>query len=270
MFKIISNHFFVICLIIPSLLTANLAKANTVDKMSQSKYQMTITRLAENVFQHISYKHVNNFGMVPASGLIVVDGNSAHIIDTPWTIADTKQLLAWIKGQGLTAKSSISTHFHDDRANGISYLNKLSINTYATQLTNQLLDKGKKAAAKYDLILTDGQINKQVLAHGIIEVFYPGAGHSSDNIVVWLPEHELLFGGCFVKSLNSKTLGYIGDADIAQWPLSMQNLLNKYPSAKLVVPGHGKIGTINLLSHTLTLALEINNDKALSERERKQ
>jgi len=50
----------------------------------------------------------------------------------------------------------------------------------------------------------------------------------------------------------------------------MQNLLNKYPSAKLVVPGHGKIGTINLLNHTLTLAVEINNDKAMSERERKQ
>tara|TARA_R110000787_G_scaffold66948_11_gene150147 strand:+ start:124 stop:960 length:837 start_codon:yes stop_codon:yes gene_type:complete len=265
MFKTIFSQLFTIFLITPSLLTANPATANTAVQMSQQKYQMTITQLAENVYQHVSYKHVNNYGMVPASGLIVLDGKNAHIIDTPWTQADTKRLLAWLMAQGLTAKSSISTHFHDDRASGIFYLNKLSIDTYASKLTNQLLENDKKTAAKHDLLLNDGQVHKQTLVNGTIEVFYPGAGHSPDNIVVWLPEHQLLFGGCFVKSLHSKTLGYTGDADIAQWPASMQNLMNKYSSAKLVVPGHGKIGDISLLAHTLALSIKANKDIALSK-----
>jgi glyoxylase-like metal-dependent hydrolase (beta-lactamase superfamily II) len=244
------------------LLATNLANAHqtivkpvpTVNK----KYQLTISQIANNVFQHVSYKNVKGYGMVPANGLIVTEGKNAYIIDTPWTETDTEALVIWIKKQGFVPKSSISTHFHEDRAGGIPYLNKLPIDTYASELTNQLLAARDKKAAKHDLLMDKNFAVKQVLANGAIEVFYPGAGHSRDNIVVWLPEHELLFGGCFVKSLNSKTLGYTGDADIAQWPASMQKLIDQYPTVKQVVPGHGKTGDNKLLAHTQALALKVN------------
>ena len=247
------------------LLTLNFAEAhqsldNAVPSIN-SKHQLTISQIANNVYQHISYKKVRGFGIVPASGLVVIDGKNAHIIDTPWTEADTEKLVIWIKAQGLTPKSSLSTHFHDDRAGGIPYLNKLSIDTYASELTNQLLSSKNKQAAKHDLLMDDNPVNKLALTNGAIEVFYPGAGHSRDNIVVWLPEHELLFGGCFVKSLSSKTLGYTGDADIAQWPTSMQKLIDKYPTVKQVVPGHGKIGDNKLLTHSKALALKVGTSK---------
>lgn len=103
-------------------------------------------------------------------------------------------------------------------------------------------------------------MEKQTVAEGAIEVFYPGPGHSSDNIVVWLPEHKFLFGGCFVKSLNSKSLGYTDDADIEKWPHSMQKLINNYPTVKRVLPGHGKIGNTELLTHTKFLAVNANVD----------
>lgn len=224
-------------------------------------YQLTINQIADNVFQHISYKEIENYGMVPSNGLIVTKGTNAYIIDTPWTQTDTKKLLAWIEKQGLTAISSISTHFHDDRAGGIPYLNSASIDTYASKLTNELLISKNKQAAKYNLLSSKSKFNTE----GTIEVFYPGAGHSRDNIVIWLPEHELLFGGCFVKSLNSKTLGYTGDADITQWPTSMQKLINKYPTAKQVIPGHGKTGDNKLLTHTQKLALKVS---AITKREK--
>ncbi len=217
-------------------------------------YQLTVNQIADNVFQHISYKEIENYGMVPSNGLIVTKGTNAYIIDTPWTQADTKKLLAWIEKHGLTAISSISTHFHDDRAGGIPYLNSASIDTYASKLTNELLISKNKQAAKYNLLNSKSKFDTE----GAIEVFYPGAGHSRDNIVIWLPEHKLLFGGCFVKSLNSKTLGYTGDADITQWPTSMQKLINKYPTAKQVIPGHGKTGDNKLLTHTQKLALKVS------------
>ena len=47
--------------------------------------QLKILKLYENVYQHISYKQVQPWGMVAASGLVVIDGNDAHIIDTPWS-----------------------------------------------------------------------------------------------------------------------------------------------------------------------------------------
>ena len=88
-------------------------------------------------------------------------------------------------------------------------------------------------------------------------MFYPGAGHTQDNIVVWLPKQKILFGGCFVKSIHSKNLGNMEDASVKDWPKSIQKVINKYPNIKIVVPGHGKVGDVNLLKHTAQLALGV-------------
>lgn len=62
---------------------------------------LKMVQLTDNVYQHISYKEVAPWGLVGASGLVVIDGENAHIIDTPWTVAETKQLLQWIKSKTL-------------------------------------------------------------------------------------------------------------------------------------------------------------------------
>jgi glyoxylase-like metal-dependent hydrolase (beta-lactamase superfamily II) len=98
---------------------------------------LKVIQLDDNVYQHISYKKVEPYGVVAASGLMVVEGNEAHIIDTPWTVADTKKLLEWAKLKRFVVKSAVVTHFHEDASGGMSLLNKLKIETYATTLTNQ-------------------------------------------------------------------------------------------------------------------------------------
>lgn len=212
--------------------------------------ELKVIQIAENVYQHISYKMIDSYGMVPASGLVVVDGSDAHIIDTPWTIADTENLITWIKSKGLTLKSSVVTHFHEDASGGIALLNTLQIKTYATTLTNKLLALKKRQQSSEEI-----SNNPFALVNGLVEVFYPGAGHTQDNVVIWLPKEKILFGGCFVKNLQSKNLGYIGNASITDWPKSIQNLLNKYPNIQTVIPGHGKVGDMSLLMHTQQLAL---------------
>lgn len=87
----------------------------------------------------------------------------------------------------------------------------------------------------------------------VIEAFYPGEGHSKDNITVWLPQSQLLFGGCFIKSLEAKDLGNLSDANVEQWDDSVQKVIDKYPNVKTVVPGHGTWGDKGLLFHTLDL-----------------
>ncbi|WP_286267041.1 subclass B1 metallo-beta-lactamase [Thalassotalea atypica] len=212
---------------------------------------LKMVQLTDNVYQHISYKEVAPWGLVGASGLVVIDGENAHIIDTPWTVAETKQLLQWIKSKNLTVKSSVVTHFHEDASGGMSLLNELNIKTYATELTNTLLSENEKEPSNH--VITK---NTFELVPDSIEVFYPGAGHSQDNIVVWLPQSNMLFGGCFIKSLGSKSLGYTGDASIPDWPKSISNVINKYPNIKTVVPGHGKVGNKALLHHTAQMTLK--------------
>ena len=53
--------------------------------------------------------------------------------------------------------------------------------------------------------------------------------------------------------MDSKGLGSTTDANIEQWPVSAKKVLEKYPDADVVIPGHGKWGGIELLEHTLGL-----------------
>jgi len=172
------------------------------------------------------------------------------MIDTPWTTQGTKELIEWIDAKGLTLKSTVVTHFHEDASGDLPLLNDLKIKTYATTLTNKLLWANQKEMSS-DEISSD----TFELVDGVVSVYYPGAGHTEDNIVVWLPKEKILFGGCFVKNLQTKHLGYTGDAVIGEWSTSIQNVINRYPDIKLVVPGHGKIGDVSLLTHTQKLAL---------------
>lgn len=230
------------------LLTISASSAVAGDALPALKIQ----KLTDSVYLHTSYKVVDGFGLVDSNGLLVLVGNDAYIIDTPWSAEDTEKLLAWIKGRGLIAKGSVSTHFHDDRTAGIAALNDNSIPTYASSLTNDLLEKAGKAQASN----TFDNSRSFWLVKDEIEVFYPGPGHSEDNVVVWLPKHATLLGGCFVRAAESSGLGNVSDAFISQWPRSAEKLQAKYPDARLVIPGHGQVADASLLEHTRALALE--------------
>lgn len=212
--------------------------------------QLKVKKLSDNVYQHISFKRVEPWGIVDASGLVVINGTEAHMIDTPWTTQGTKELIEWIEAKGLTLKNTVVTHFHEDASGSLPLLNELKIKTYATSLTNKLLKSNQKETSSDEITS-----NAFELVDGVVSVFYPGAGHTEDNIVVWLPKEKILFGGCFVKSLRNKHLGYIGDAVISEWSSSIQKVINRYPDIKLVVPGHGNVGDVSLLTHTQKLAL---------------
>jgi metallo-beta-lactamase class B len=64
---------------------------------------------------------------------------------------------------------------------------------------------------------------------------------------------KLLFGGCMIKSLESKDLGFTGDADLKEWPRSVEKVKNKYKNARFVIPHHSMWGNMSLIDHTLKL-----------------
>ena len=211
--------------------------------------ELKIKKIEENVFLHTSYSRVDGFGLVSSNGLVIIDNGNAFIVDTPWSDRDTEKLAHWIQENNYELLGSVSTHWHEDRTAGIKWLNDHSISTYATTLTNDILRENKKEPADNNL-----EEDESTLVNGLIEVFYPGGGHTVDNVVVWLPKSKILFGGCFVRSLDSEGLDYTGEAHIDQWSRSAQNVLPRYPEAKTVIPGHGEIGDIALLKHTKNLA----------------
>ena len=212
--------------------------------------ELIIKEIQKGIYLHKSFFQTESFGLVSSNGLIVIENKNAFLIDTPWSERDTKTLAAWVADNGYELIGSISTHSHDDRTAGIRWLNANSIKTYATTLTNKILKEAGKERVSNAFDGPDFSLNG-----GTIEAFYPGGGHTIDNIVIWLPNSKLLFGGCFIRSLGSKNLGYTGEAHINEWADSVDKVLSKYPDAEIVVPGHGKIGDAELLKHTNKLAV---------------
>ncbi|MFL0803275.1 MAG: hypothetical protein K6L81_06130 [Agarilytica sp.] len=75
-----------------------------------------------------------------------------------------------------------------------------------------------------------------------------------DNLIVWLPERRILFGGCLVRSMTWHDLGFIGDANVNSWADTVRSIQRKYSQINTVVPGHGEIGDSAILAHTIIQA----------------
>ncbi len=214
-----------------------------------SAQELEISELSEGVYLHKSFPRVGGFGLVDSNGLLVVEGGDAYIVDTPWSEADTKGLLDWAEQAGFSVKAAVVTHFHRDRTAGLELLNQRGIPTYAFALTQSILEeRGEPLASE---VFSSANYS---MAEGLIETFYPGAGHTHDNLVIWLPKHQVLFGGCMLRSLAWQSLGNTADASIDQWHKSISHVLAKPYNAELVVPGHGDPAGGEILYHSLELA----------------
>jgi metallo-beta-lactamase class B len=71
--------------------------------------------------------------------------------------------------------------------------------------------------------------------------------------VAWIPSKKVLFAGCMVKSLNARNIGNIEDADLNAYPITLRKVKETFPDAKIVVPGHGRLGGLDLIDHTIRL-----------------
>jgi metallo-beta-lactamase class B len=78
-------------------------------------------------------------------------------------------------------------------------------------------------------------------------------GHTVDNIVAWIEGRKVLFSGWLVKSVNAGNLGNTSEADLVSYPVTLKKVKEKYSSARIVVPGHGRPGGIDLITHTIAL-----------------
>ena len=144
---------------------------------------------------------------------------------------------------------SISTHFHADRTAGINFFNSHGIKTYTSYLTDSLSIVKNEPRAKYHFV------NDTSFCVGgyCFSTYYPGEGHTKDNLVVWFEKDKVLYGGCFVKSTENNDIGNIADANVEAWPKSVEKLMNKFQQPAYIIPGHLSWASNKSLAHTLDL-----------------
>lgn len=217
--------------------------------MCQEKsYHIDVTKLDDGVYLYRSYGDYEGT-TVSANGLVAEGTDSVVVMDTPWDNEQTIELLDWVERE---LKKPIAvfviTHAHADRIGGISVLNERGIPSIGSRLTHvYALKRGFEAP-------TSSFEKERVLKYNGLEVqvYYPGPGHTVDNSVVYLLPSNVLYGGCFLKSAGSTSLGNIADADLDSWPQSIENAQEKFPNPKMVIPGHGEYGP-GAIENTLKL-----------------
>ncbi|WP_104380879.1 BlaB/IND/MUS family subclass B1 metallo-beta-lactamase [Sphingobacterium sp. HMA12] len=170
-----------------------------------------------------------------ANAVYLITKKGVILFDTPWDSTQYQPLLDSIKQKHqLPVIAVYATHWHEDRAGGFAYYNRIGIPTYATKMTNDLLKENNKAQATHLVKINN---TYKIGGQSFVLNFF-GAGHSLDNVVVWFPDYQILDGGCFIKSSEAKNLGFIGDGDVKAWKPALARLSAKYPQIKMVIPGH--------------------------------
>ncbi|MCK8499205.1 subclass B1 metallo-beta-lactamase [Myxococcus fulvus] len=236
-------------LVLTQSCTSAPARPDATEAARASEYTLaqdiTVRRIAPGVWMHTTLSG-EDFGLVPANGLIVEDGDGSLLVDTGWNEQQAEQLADWAASTlGKPVRAAVATHFHDDRTAGIPVLSARGIPVHGLEDTVRLArERGKPVPTR---------TFTEVATLGPLELFFPGAGHAPDNIVVVHRDSQVMFGGCFVKDAEAKDLGNLGDAVVSAWPASLERVQARYPDTRIIVPGHGAPGGTELLDHTRAL-----------------
>jgi metallo-beta-lactamase class B len=225
-------------------------KASNYPKVYSISNNIELIQLSEYFYIHKTYTFYE-FGQFSSNGVIVVKNGKVLMIDTPISIEDTKKIVSYIN-DSLQASlvKFIGSHYHNDCIGGMAYLNEKNVVTILNEKTKQI-------CIEKNLPLPDKTFNKNLSFNfeGIdVECYYFGGGHTVDNIVVYFPYEQLLFGGCLVKSSTTQNMGNTADATPKEWAKTLKKVQASFKDVELVIPGHGDYGTSELIDHTIDLA----------------
>lgn len=237
----------------------------TIDAPTRIDDELRIEPIADSV-----YVIVHERPWAANSLLVEMTDGTLVLCDTPYDDVATKHLVAWLREKfGKRPIVAINGHFHADAMGGNGALRAARIATYGSDLTARMLkERGAKLHAQLLEYLDDEELRRRfemvewlppehqfVAAEGLelqfgtekVVLYYPGPGHSPDNIVTWFPSRRLLFGGCLVRT--KPRLPNVADAALEAYPRTIENL--RRFDAETIVPGHGRFGGPELLEITL-------------------
>ena len=225
------------------------------DDAAALRHDVFVEAIAPGVWRHVSYREFSGRPFA-SNGLIVDAGGRALVVDTAWNDTQTATVLDWAGREVGPVSAVVMTHAHDDRVGGIAEVHRRGIESVALEATAMLaVEDGWPSPT---LPVASGFSLSRFGVDG--ELFFPGAGHSPDNAVVYLEDAQTLAGTCMVRALEAGSLGNLADANVEAWPASVRAIVARYPDVRLVVPGHGTPGDATLLAHTLEL-LEARTEK---------
>ena len=206
-----------------------------------------VSPLTTNAWRIRTVSALKGFGDVESNALLVAGPRQSVLVDTPATDDQTRSVLAFARDKlRRPVRHVIATHWHEDRMGGLAAAHATGITSYALGKTIAEAKERGLPIPRHELREDD----RRTLAGIRLESFFPGHGHTADNLVVWLPKEHILHGACFIKAADAKALGNVKEANPVAWKKGMSEVAKRFGSAAIVIPGHGAIGDSALIRHT--------------------
>ena len=176
------------------------------------------------------------------------------VVDTAWTDDQTAQILNWIKQEiNLPVALAVVTHAHQDKMGGMDALH--AAGRLAPMRCRTSLPAGMLQAQHSLILAANGWVEPATAPNfGPLKVFYPGPGHTSDNITVGIDGTDIAFGGCLIKDSKAKSLGNLGDADTEHYAASARAFGAAFPKASMIVMSHSAPDSRAAITHTARIA----------------
>ncbi len=209
--------------------------------------KITWTQLSENAYAYTAEGD-------PNSGVVIGD-DGVLIVDTTATPAMAQDLIAKIRSvTDKPIKYVVLSHYHAVRVLGASaYFAEGAQQVIASRGTYEMIVERGEADMKSEIerfprlfagvetvpgltwptLVFEKEITL-FLGKLEVRIMHPGAGHTKGDTVVWLPSQKVLFSGDLVEY---EAACYCGDAQLAQWPDTLEALRALEPEKLL--PGRG-------------------------------
>ncbi|MDZ5662433.1 MBL fold metallo-hydrolase [Nocardioides sp. S-58] len=212
------------------------------------------TEVAPRVWvAHYDWMHVNITLVGGSDGLLMVD--------THGSAAQARAVAEDVRRLGAGPLTGIvNTHEHWDHHFGnatvVEQLGEVPI--HATDwAAEHMVESAERTFAKYedaagdphrDEILatalrppthTFSSVVQLDLGDRAVELVHPGRGHTAGDLVVRVPDADVLLGGDLVEESDPPFIG--DDSWPLEWPLTLDLVLELMTDATVVVPGHGRV-----------------------------
>lgn len=226
---------------------------------AQADKKLQIEHLSGNFYVYTTYNTYQD-AKVRANGVYLVTKKGVVLFDTPW---DTTQFQPLLDSIQLKHQKKVimafATHWHSDKTAGLEYYKQLGISTYTTQLTDELSKKNNAKRADF-LMANDTSF---AVDQYQFETYYPGEGHTKDNIVIWFPKEKILLGGCLIKGAKDKNLGFLGDGNSQEYANTLLKVQQKFPNPRLIITTHSDWRDINSLKNSIRMAKQLTAEQEL-------
>lgn len=202
----------------------------------------SLEEVGDGIYAYI--QHDGSWGLNNAG--FVVRGDDCAVVDTCLTEGRTRALREEVRARGVTPTVLVNTHHHSDHTYGNCVFADCAIVAHE-RCREAVIEDGLAAIDKDPAVpWGDLELRPPVICFEdrlrlhvddcVADLLYVGPAHTSNDVVVWLPEAGVLFAGDVL----------FNDATPIIWQGSLRGSIEALRriedlGPQVIVPGHGKV-----------------------------